>query len=82
MILKRLAALFLAIALIGGVVYLGILSGKNAMLVPWFGIAAALVAPVGLSLLTYVFSASDAELVRELSKVPKIEELRKVPQGN
>jgi len=74
-VLSRLGAGFLAIALLSGVVYLGILSGRNNKLVVWFGIASAIVAPVGLALFSYAFSRSDHELIQRLAAVPEIERL-------
>src|SRR6266853_522504 len=74
-VLSRLGAGFLAIALLSGVVYLGILSGRNTKLVVWFGIASAIVAPVGLALFSYAFSRSDHELIQRLAAVPEIERL-------
>lgn len=74
-VLHRLGAGFLAITLLAGVVYLGILSGRNNKLVLWFGIASAIVAPVGLALFSYAFSRSDSELIQRLAAVPEIERL-------
>jgi hypothetical protein len=71
----RFGAALLALALLAGVIYLGVLSGGNPKFVVWFGIASAIAAPVGLSLLGYVLSRSDADLIQRLAKVPEIERL-------
>lgn len=55
--------------------YLGVLSGREAKYIVWFGIASALGAPVGLSLLGYVLRRSDDDLIQRLAKVPEIERL-------
>ena len=58
-----------------GVVYLGILSGRDNRFVVWFGIASAIVAPIGLTLFGYALSSGDRDLVQRLAKVPEIERL-------
>ncbi|AFY37488.1 hypothetical protein Lepto7376_1120 [[Leptolyngbya] sp. PCC 7376] len=40
-----------------------------------FGISAAIVAPIGLTLLGYTISRDDSEMINNLSKVPEIEKL-------
>lgn len=74
-VVKRIAAPLAAIGLLTGVVKLGILSGTDSTFVVWFGIASAIAAPIGLSLLGYVFSRSDVDLIQRLAKVPQIEDL-------
>lgn len=74
-ILKRLAAALLALALLAGVVYLGILSGRENKFVVWFGIASAIVAPVGLTLFGYALASGDRDVIQRLAKVPEIERL-------
>jgi hypothetical protein len=64
-------------AVLAGVVYLGILSGKDNNFVVWFGIASAIVAPVGLSLLGYAFSRTDSDVFHRLAKIPEIDRLMK-----
>jgi len=61
-----------AIGLLAGVVYLGILSGQDSKFVVWFGIASAIAAPIGVSLLAYAVRRSDSELIQRLAKVPEI----------
>lgn len=75
--LKRGASIVFAMALLAGVVYLGILSGKDNNFVVWFGIASAIVAPVGISLLGYAFSRSDSDVFQRLAKIPEIDRLMK-----
>ncbi len=74
-IIKRLAAALLAIALLAGVVYLGIPSGRDNRYVIWFGIASAIVAPIGLTLFGYALTSGNRDLIQRLSKVPEIERL-------
>jgi hypothetical protein len=74
-VLLRLAAALLALTLLAGVVYLGILSGRDAKYVVWFGIASAIVAPIGLTLFGYAFRSGERNLIQRLSKVPEIERL-------
>lgn len=74
-ILKRGASVIAAIALLAGVVYLGILSGEHNKYVVWFGIASAIVAPIGLSLFGYAFSPSNTDVFRRLAKIPEIDRL-------
>lgn len=74
-ILGRIGAAVLALMLLAAVVYLGIRSGQDNKFVVWFGIASAIVAPIGLTLFGYVFARSEGELIQRLSKVPEIERL-------
>lgn len=54
MILRRkIISALIAIVLISGTVYLGIQSGKDNRFVICFGLASAIVGPVGLNLFTY-----------------------------
>lgn len=76
--MKFIQKLFIAIcgtSLIGATIYLGILSGKDGKFVPLFGICAAIVAPIGLTLLGSAFSQSEGEIIQQLAKVPEIEQL-------
>jgi hypothetical protein len=74
-ILLRLGAAILALALLGGVIYLGVLSGRDSKFVVWFGIAAAIAAPVGLTLLGYSLTRSNSDVIQRLAQVPEIERL-------
>ncbi|NEQ86463.1 MAG: hypothetical protein F6K26_42295 [Moorea sp. SIO2I5] len=74
-ILRKIFSALLAISLIGGTVYLGILSGQKSAFVPWFGIASATAAPIGLALLGSAISPSDSKVIQQLAKVPEIEKL-------
>lgn len=73
--LLRLFAVLLALAILAGVVHLGIVSGKDPAMVVWFGIASAIAAPVGLSLLGFALARDDAAVIQRLAKVPEIERL-------
>jgi hypothetical protein len=74
-ILLRVLAAVCALALLGGVIYLGVLSGRNSKFVVWFGIAAAIAAPVGLTLLGYSLTRSNSDVIQRLAQVPEIERL-------
>jgi hypothetical protein len=74
-IFSRLGAALLALALLAGVVYLGVLSGRDSKFVVWFGIASAIAAPIGLTLFGYALSRSEHELIQRLAAVPEIERL-------
>ena len=73
---RKIISASIAICLIGGTVYLGFQSVKDNRFVIWFGIAAAIAAPVGLNLFNYaLFSRSDRKIIQQLAKVPEIERL-------
>ncbi|MHB8500988.1 MAG: hypothetical protein ACYDCG_19085 [Candidatus Acidiferrales bacterium] len=74
-ILPRIGATIFALALLSGVVYLGVLSGRDSKFVVWFGIAAAIVAPLGIGLLSYSLTRSKYEVIERLAQVPEIERL-------
>jgi len=73
--IKRVGAAIGAMALIAGVAYLGWLSSKSSAYVWWFGVAAALAAPIGLTLLGLALNGSDSDVIKRLAKVPEIERL-------
>jgi hypothetical protein len=75
MILKRLLAGLLGIAFIAGVVYLGFLSGRDPAFVIWFGIASAVLAPIGLALAGYAMTPGNQDVIQRLARVPEIERL-------
>lgn len=79
-ILKRLSAVLLALILLAGVIYLGFLSGADTNYVVWFGIASAIVAPIGLSLFGYAIRTSEAAVIQQLAKVPEIGHLMEQAQ--
>ena len=70
-ILRRKISALIAIGLIGGIVYLGFQSVKDNRFVIWFGLACAIVAPVGINLFSYAFSGSDREIYSSLLKFQK-----------
>jgi hypothetical protein len=75
MLIKRLVAVVLGLILLAGVVWLGILSSRENKYVVWFGIASAIVAPIGLTLFGYAVSSRNSDLIQRLSRVPEIERL-------
>ncbi|GAN74654.1 hypothetical protein Apmu_0200_06 [Acidiphilium multivorum AIU301] len=73
--LKRVSAAIIATGLIVGVVYLGWFSSKYSAYIWLFGLAAALAAPLGLTLLSFALNGSSSDVIKRLAKVPEIEQL-------
>ncbi|MBI5216306.1 MAG: hypothetical protein HY960_11185 [Ignavibacteriae bacterium] len=73
--IKKIVLLVVGLLLCGGVVYLGIHATDSNWYIIAFGLASALVAPVGLSAIGYVFQKDDNKLLEKLSKVPELERL-------
>ena len=73
--MKRIFLILTGFLLLSGVFYLGVLTTNDAWLVPWFGIAAALVSPLGFSLVSFGMNFGANSALRKLSKVPEIESL-------
>lgn len=72
--MKRVISAFLGIILIAIVVYLAIKSGSDNRYIVPFGLASALVAPIGISALGYSIKKDDITL-KKLAMVPEIDEL-------
>ncbi len=72
---KRIVLLLIGVVLVTIVVFLGIKSASNNIFVVPFGLACALVAPVGISCITSVFNVGNNETLKKLLKVPQIDEL-------
>ena len=72
---KRIVLLLIGVVLVTIVVYLGIKSASNNIFVVPFGLACALIAPVGISCITGVFNGGNNETLKKLLKVPQIDEL-------
>jgi hypothetical protein len=73
--MKKALSFILGIALIGAVIYLGVLAYSIQALVIPFGIASAVLTPLGFICVTYTFSGRERETLEKLSKVPEIEKL-------
>lgn len=73
--ISRLASAALGVLLLTGVVLLGVQATRDDGSVIWFGIAAAIAAPIGIAALGYTLRGSNRQLLHELSKVPDIERL-------
>ncbi|MEL7079354.1 MAG: hypothetical protein AAFY50_03355 [Cyanobacteria bacterium J06648_1] len=73
--LKKIISALVAVVLIGITIYLGALSINDSNFVVPFGLACAIAAPTGLTLLGFVISGSNDEIVQQLAKVPEIEKL-------
>lgn len=75
-LLLRALTFVVALALLAGVLYLGVLSTDgNAKTVAWFGLAAAFVVPIAFSLIGLAFSGSKPDVFSRLERVPEIERL-------
>jgi hypothetical protein len=73
--LKTVALLVIGLGLIALVVFLGLRVGDSPFYVVAFGIASALAAPIGLSIIGYAFSRRDRQILDRLSQVPEIDQL-------
>lgn len=72
--MKRFISAILGVLLILIVVYFGIKSGNDNKYIVPFGIASALIAPIGISALGYSFKKEDSTL-QQLALVPEIDNL-------
>lgn len=72
---KRIFLLFAGIILVAVVVFLGIKSAKNRVFVVPYGLACALIAPVGITCVTSVFNVGNGEKLEKLLKVSQIDEM-------
>ena len=57
------------------VIFLGIEASSKSNYVIWFGLASALLAPAGFTLITLAFRNNNDKLLQQLSKVPEIKVL-------
>lgn len=71
----RALLVIIGMAIIVGVIYLRFLTTSNQGLIPWFGIAAAVLAPAGFALIGLAFYSRDRVAIRGLEKVPEINDL-------
>jgi len=74
--IKVFSFLFGVIA-ISAVIWIGYLTANNPspQLVAIFGIASAVIAPVGFALIGYSFKSNEQDVIKHLAKVPEIEKL-------
>lgn len=72
-----MASFAFGIILILFVVFLAIKATSTPSLVIWFGLASALLVPLGLASMGYTFTAGNKKIFEKLSKVPEIEKLVK-----
>lgn len=73
--IKRVLTLLLGLGLIAVVVYLGLTARNDQSFVIWFGLAAAILTPIGLAAIGYALSAANRQVLERLSKVPEIDRL-------
>ena len=57
------------------VVWLGLKTADNTSYVVWFGLASAIIAPIGLTFLTLAFTLGSNDALKRLSAVPDIQKL-------
>ena len=72
--MKRIISAIVGFILIGVVIYLGIKSSDDNIYIMLFGVASALIAPMGLSALGYSVKRED-ETLQKLAKISQIDEL-------
>lgn len=75
--LKKLLFFIIGLGLIAVVVFLGMKAAKNPSFVVWFGLSAAILAPIAFAVISYGFSTDERRLFKELAKVPEIDKLIK-----
>lgn len=75
MMLKRVSLVLIGLLLIALVTFLGLKSLSKPSFVVWFGLAAAFAAPVSLIAIGSAFNPSQNETIKQLAKVPQVEEL-------
>lgn len=76
--MRRILLLTSGLAILGFVVLLGYLSAINPLYVPWFGIASAVLAPVGLSILGKSLSSDSRKMLTDLSRLSTIPEISRL----
>jgi hypothetical protein len=69
--------IILGLFLIGVVVYLGFQANINTNFVIWFGLSSAILAPAGISLISYSFTLKDRTILKKLKSVSEVENLMK-----
>jgi Rad3-related DNA helicase len=73
--LRKFGFVLFGLLLIAPVVWLGLASTSAPVFVPWFGIASAILAPIGLAMIGMAFRSPNTDVLARLSKVPEIEKL-------
>ncbi len=73
--LKRIIAFAIGGAFLAGVVWLGLKTTSDAAFVVWFGLASAILAPTGITMITYAITGGQREVLQRLSKIPEIDRL-------
>jgi len=73
--IKRIFLLLFGAGLIASVVWLGLKTRDDPSLVIWFGLASAILTPLGFAAIGYALSASNRQVLERLSRVPQIADL-------
>jgi hypothetical protein len=72
---KKLLLIVLGVVLLISVIVLGILASKDPSYVIWFGLSAAILAPLAFVVFGHALKGNDHEILAQLSKVPQVREL-------
>jgi len=73
----KILSFFGGLLLIGSIVYAGYYTTNHLSFVIWFGVITAILAPLAFELIFFPFKYKEKSLIKDLSKVPKIELLIK-----
>jgi hypothetical protein len=74
-VLRRVIGPIVGLVFLGVVVYLGVRSASDTKFVPWFGLAAAVLAPSGVALIFEAGRSREARTLEDLRSVPEIDAL-------
>lgn len=72
---KKIAVLTMGLALLALVVWLGFRASEDNTYILFFGLASAILAPLGITVISYAFSGRERETLQRLEKVPEIAKL-------
>lgn len=73
--IKRIIFIALAVTLLSCVIVLGFNASRDSRYVIWFGLAAAILAPLALMVFGQALKSNDRALLAQLTKVPQVREL-------
>ena len=80
--MMRVFIFVFGLLLVAGIVYSGYYTITNSNFIVWFGIITAIVSPFAFECLITPFKSKDKRVMKELSKVPQIEQLIKNAKDN
>jgi hypothetical protein len=73
--MMRIFTFIFGLLLVAGIIYSGYYTITNSNFIVWFGIITAIVSPFAFECLITPFKSKDKKIMKELSKVPQIEQL-------